>query len=180
MALCPSACAPALPDSPSGGCGVSIRQGGISRLAFIKCDYEFLDITDVSEWSTAITNGNVVLTGLILGNKPKGTFTKKRLSSCAPEAVIGGEKTVAFQDYNNDPLSCKDITFWNTIQSNATKYQFGYYTCDGFFYGVIDSFQIEVDQVIEDNNTGAIYYDGTVTWNATQMPCGYQVDLNGL
>lgn len=180
MALCPSSCAPALPESYSGGCGVTTRNGGISKLAFIKCDYTFTDVKDRTEWIAAIAAGSVVLTGLILGQKPKGSFTKKRISSCGPEAIVGGEKSITFQDYNADPEDCVDIDFWNMIQANATSYQFGYYTCDGYFYGPIESFQIEVDQVIEDNNTGSIFFDGTVTWNATQIPCGVAVNLDGI
>lgn len=180
MALCPSTCAPALPISYSGGCGVTLRNGGISKLAFVKCDYEFTDIENRTEWIQAIADDNVVLTGLIVGQKPKGTFTKKRISSCGTEAVVGGEKTVTFQDYNSDAAGCADVTFWNTIQLNATNYQFGYYTCDGYFYGLIPSFQIEVDQVIEDNNTGSIYFDGTISWSAVLAPCGVAVNLDGI
>jgi hypothetical protein len=180
MALCPSSCAPALPISPSAGCGVVTRNGGISKLAFIKCDYTFTDIDDRAEWIAAIAAGDVVLTGLIIGQKPKGSFTKKRISSCGPEAVVGGEKTITFQDYNSDPAACGDITFWNTIQANATNYQFGYYTCDGYFYGPIASFQTEIDQVIEDNNTGSIYFDGTISWTSTLNYCGVPVNLDGI
>lgn len=180
MALCTSACAPALPVSYSQGCGVTTRNGGISKLAFIKCDYTFIDIESREEWIAAIASEDVVLTGLILGQKPKGSFTKKRFSSCGPEGVIGGEKSITFQDYNSDPDTCADVTFWNTIQAGATNYQFGYYTCDGYFYGPIASFQIEIDQVIEDNNTGSIFFDGTITWNSVTMPCGVAVNLDGI
>jgi hypothetical protein len=180
MALCTSACAPALPPAPSLGCGVATRNGGLSKLAFIKCDYTFDDVGDRDEWIAAIASGDVVLTGLILGQKAKGTFTKKRVSSCSPESIVGGEKSVTFQDYNGDPDDCTDITFYNQIQLNAPLYQFGYYTCDGYFYGPITSFTMEVDQVIEDNNTGSIYFDGTVSWNAVTMPCGVAVNLDGI
>ena len=180
MALCPSSCAPSLPTSYSGGCGVVTRNGGISKIAFIKCDYTFTDIGDRAEWIAAIASGDVVLTGLLLGQKPKGSFTKKRISSCGPEAVVGGEKTVTFQDYNSDALACVDVEFWNTIQANATNYQMAYYTSDGYVYGPIPSFQIEVDQVVEDNSTGSIYFDGTLSWTSTLMECGTAVSLDGI
>lgn len=180
MALCTTSCAPALPAAPSAGCGVTTRNGGISKLAFIKCDYTFVDVSDRTEWIAAIAAGDVVLTGLLLGQKAKGSFTKKRVSSCSPESIVGGEKSVTFQDYNADPEDCSDVTFYNTIQLNAPLYQFGYYTCDGYFYGPIESFTMEVDQVIEDNNTGSIYFDGTVSWNSTTIPCGVAVNLDGI
>ena len=180
MALCPAACAPALPLSVSQGCGITTRSGGISKLAFVKCDYTFDDISDRTEWEAAIASNDVVLTGLLLAQKPKGSFTKKRISSCAPEQLVGKENQITFQDYNSDPTDCLDITFWNTIVNASSSYQVGYYTCDGYFYGLVSEFSIEVDQVIEDNSTGNIFFDGTISWLDLNMLCGVQVNLNGL
>jgi hypothetical protein len=180
MALCPSTCAPALPESITGGCGITVRNGGISKFAFVKCDYTFTDIDSRAEWEAAVESGDVVFSGLLLAQKPKGSFTKKRISSCAPEQLVGKENQVTFQDYNSDPLLCKDITFWNTILNASSSYQWGYYTCDGYFYGLVDEFSIEVDQVIEDNTTGNIFFDGTISWLDLNMLCGVAVDLNGL
>lgn len=180
MALCPSTCAPALPESITGGCGITTRSGGISKFVFVKCDYVFEDYTSRTEWEAAVESGDVVFSGLLLAQKPKGTFTKKRISSCAPEQLVGKENQVTFQDYNSDPAACKDITFWNTIVNASSSYQWGYYTCDGYFYGLVDEFSIEVDQVIEDNSTGNIFFDGTISWLNLNMLCGVQVDLNGL
>jgi hypothetical protein len=180
MALCPSTCAPALPEAISGGCGITVRNGGISKIVFVKCDYTFTDIDNRTEWETAVAAGDVVFSGLLLAQKPKGTFTKKRISSCAPEQLVGKENQITFQDYNSDPLACKDIEFWNTIVNASSSYQMGYYTCDGYFYGLVEEFSIEVDQVIEDNTTGNIFFDGTISWLDLNMLCGVQVDLNGL
>lgn len=190
MALCPSTCAPALPEPIAGGCGITVRNGGISKIVFVKCDYTFTDISDRDEWIAALnhtTEGpnpqpdpQVVFSGLLLAQKPKGSFTKKRISSCAPEQLVGKENQITFQDYNSDPLLCKDIDFWNTIVNSASSYQMGYYTCDGYFYGLVEEFSIEVDQVIEDNTTGNIFFDGTISWLDLNMLCGVQVDLNGL
>lgn len=180
MALCPSICAPALPTSITGGCGITPRSGGISKFAFIKCDYQFTDLSSRAEWEAAVASGDVVFSGLLLAQKPKGSFTKKRISSCSPEQLVGKENQVTFQDYNSDPEDCKDVDFWNTIVQNSSSYQWGYYTCDGYFYGVVDEFSIEVDHVIEDNSTGNIFFDGTISWLDLNMLCGVAVDLNGV
>jgi hypothetical protein len=185
MAICNSVCAPALPLSYAAGCGIVSRAGGIKFLVFIKCDYEFTDIGSRVEWEAAVASNDVVISGLVLGQKPKGSFTKKRVASCQPEAVVGAEKTLTFQDYNTDTVTvgeggCLAYSFWNTILQEPSSYKFGYYSCDGRFYGVINDFQIEVDEVIEDNNTGSIYFDGTISWNQVQMLCPEVVDLNGL
>lgn len=150
-------------------------------LAIVGCNYNFADITDADEWIAAIdTNNAARLSGFVLGQKPKGTFTKKRIASCTPEVVIGGEKTLTFQDYNTDTGvgGCAVHTFYNTILANAGRYRFGYWTCDNKFYGLIDNFQLEIDEVIEDSNLGNRYMDGTVTWTDIQMICPVYVDLD--
>lgn len=184
MAICNSNCAPDLPAAYSGGCGIVTRPGGIKKLIFIKCDAPSWDYDDPTAWTTAVNAGNVVASGLILGQKPKGSFTKKRIASCQPEGVVGAEKSITFQDYNTDTIvgstGCLAYDFWNTILSEPSSYRFGYYTCDGYFYGPINDFQIEIDEVIEDNNTGSIYFDGTILWNTVTMACGVSVNLDGI
>lgn len=185
MAICNSTCAPAVPASYTGGCGIQSRPGGIKRIWIIKCDYTFNDIADRAEWETAVDDGNVVGSGLILGQKAKGSFTKKRIASCQPEGVVGAEKQITFQDYNhystiNGPNTCASYEFWNTLLTTPSNYKLAYESCDGYVYGVINDFQLEIDEVIEDNNTGSTYFDGTILWNDIEMLCPVAVDLSGL
>tara|TARA_R110000868_G_scaffold132409_2_gene343450 strand:+ start:3251 stop:3805 length:555 start_codon:yes stop_codon:yes gene_type:complete len=171
MAICASSCAQGLPDSYTGGCGIISRPGGIKRLWFIKCDFTGPLATDAN-WTTAQTAGDVVGSGLVMGQKAKGSFTKKRIASCMPEGITGAEKQVTFQDYNTDtvtPGGNLAYEFWNTILNESTNFRFAYETCDGHVYGPIDSFVLEIDEVIEDNNTGSTYFDGTVLWNDILM-----------
>lgn len=184
MAICPTTCAPALPATYSGGCGVVTRPGGIKKFAFIKCDYTFTDITDAAEWTSAIASGDVVGSGLVLAQKPKGSFTKKRIASCEPEAVVGAEKTITFQDYNTDGVTgatgVLHYDFWNSVLQQPQNFLFAFYTCDGYLYGTINDFQIEIDEVIEDNDTGNTYFDGTISWNDILMNVPAKVDLDGI
>lgn len=183
MAICNSTCAPAVPVSYTGGCGIQSRPGGIKRVWVIKCDYEFADIGDAAEWAAAVAAGDAVGSGLILGQKAKGSFTKKRIASCQPEGVVGAEKQITFQDYNHaDTIAgnCKVYDFWNTLLTTPSNYKLAYETCDGYVYGVINDFQLEIDEVIEDNNTGSTYFDGTILWNDVEMICPVAVNLSGL
>jgi hypothetical protein len=188
MAICSSTCAPALPASYSGGCGITSRPGGIKRLWFVKCDAEDWDFTDDAEWETAQTSVPpvVVGSGLIMGQKAKGSFTKKRIASCMPEGIVGAEKQITFSDYNTDTVTspgpgCLAYTFWNTILTNSSNYKLIYETCDGYVVGPISDFILEIDEVIEDNNTGSTYFDGTITWNDIEMTCpAYVVGGNGV
>jgi hypothetical protein len=178
MAICDSGCAVALPCPYGNACGVEPKPGGINRIGFIACDYEFTDITDQAEWDAAILAGDAVFSGLLMGAKPKGTFTKKKVNSCSPERVVGGEKSITFQDYNSDAAGgTLEYTFWNTILANPAAYRLVYITCDGYLYGPIDDFTIEVDEVIDDDNKGNRYMDGTILWNSISIPIPEEVDL---
>ena len=171
MALCDSGCYEPLPKPYSNACGVDPLPGGINRIAFLTCDTEFIDIADQTEWDALLASGDAVLSGELLGSKPKGTSTKKRVSSCSPERVIGAEKSIVFQDNNRSEThgSCSIYEFWNTINENPKAFRVVYFTCDGWAYGPIDDFVIEVDDIIEDANTGIKYIDGIIGWNNKYM-----------
>lgn len=181
MAICVSTCAPNLPTSYTGGCGINTRSGGIKRIWLIKCDYAFTDIGSDAEWTQAQTDGNAVGSGLIMGQKGKGSFTKKRIASCMPEGIVGSEKSITFQDYSTDYDGCagSSYQFWNTILTDSANYKIAYETCDGHVYGEINDFVLEIDEVIEDNNTGSTYLDGTILWNNVEMLCPVLVNSTG-
>ena len=185
MAICDSACAPSLPVSYNGGCGIVTRSSGISKFAFIKCDYSFTDFSDAAEWTTAITAGDIVGTGLLMAEKPKGDFEKRRVQSCAPEAVVGGTKTINFQDYNTDTVTgggagVLHYDFWNGILAQPSNFLFAWYTCNQFAYGPVDSFQIEIDEVEENSENGKVYFDGTITYDSVAMTAPTSVNLDGI
>ena len=179
MAICGPTCAGTnpLPASYTGGCGITTRPGGIKRIWFATCDQLVeWDLGSQSAWNDAQQAGNVVGSGLLMGQKGKGSFTKKRISSCSPEGIIGGEKSITFMDYNTDTVTspgpgCLAYDFWNQILTHSGDYRLIYETCDGYIYGYIDNFTIEIDEVIEDNNTGSTYFDGTISWNDIEMVC---------
>lgn len=179
VTYCDSGCAPDLPFPYSSDCGVDPLPGGINRIGFLKCDHEFTDITDQDEWDAAIAAGDAVWSGELMGSKPKGTFVKKRVSSCSPERVTGGEKTIVFQDYNRSEVhgECSKFTFWNTILANPKGYHAVFLTCDGYLYGPIDNFTLEADEVIDEVNTGNRFVDGSMLWNNLSMECPVETDL---
>lgn len=181
MAICSATCNQDLPVSYTGGCGIQSRPGGIKRIWFIKCDYVFTNFDSNAEWGQAQDDGDIVGSGLLMGQKAKGSFTKKRIASCFPEGIVGAEKSITFMDYNTDtvtaaPGGCLAYEFWNTILNKSSDYRMAYETCDGYVYGPIDNFILEVDEVIEDNNTGSTYFDGTLLWNDIDMACPVYIE----
>lgn len=181
MALCDSGCAVALPCAYGNACGTEPKQGGINRIGFIRCDFpDFTDIKSQAEWDQAILDGDIVLSGLILASKPKGTFNKRRVNSCAPEQVTGVTRTIDFQDFNRSEhaIDTLELTFWNTILANPAAFKMFYITCDNHLYGPFDNFTLEVDEIIEDSKEGNRFIEGTITITCTiAMPIPTLVEL---
>lgn len=176
MQTCNPSCLPgSIPNVDwAKNCNITTRPGGIPYLSFYRCDPN-LDFPydpaegETSPWTNldnviwALCNGHLYITGEVLGQKPKGTFTKRRITSCAPEITISGTKTITFQDYNASVDELIDFNFWNGIDQGKKFLQFGWFSCDDLWYQTDKQWDLEVDQVIEDNVDGLSYYDGTVT-----------------
>lgn len=178
MALCSTNCVVDLPRPLVNQCRPQSRNGGISHIIFMACNATISDVMDCQVWADLATNGQVVSTLEVLGQKPKANATRKRTSSCRSEQVIGFDYSVTFQDYNADNTDFTDYDFWNTIQQEYTQFQVGFITCDGYLHGfepftpggnagtLITNFTIEVSNVIEDDYNGSSYWDGSIEWKS--------------
>lgn len=172
--ICNPACGAAIPNNDwSKACDISTRNGGIPFLTFYKCDPNVTFPNVVPEGQSpfsnldnvkwAICNGLLIVTAELLGQKPKGSFTKRRMTSCGPEKTISGTKTITFQDFNADVNDLVDYDFWKAVNANKDFLQFGYVTCDGRWYQTTADWDLELDEVIEDTKDGKSFYDGTVS-----------------
>lgn len=169
LQVCNPSCVESIPSTSwTQSCNLSTRDGGISRLTFLVCDPDMI-FPNSGGWlnplnvTWAICTGLLYVTGGVLGQKPKGTFTKRRLSSCSPEVTISGSKTITFQDFNADTTDLLDFNFWDAIVNNKRFMSFGYITCDGRWYQYSGAWDIELDEVIEDTLDGKSFYDGIIT-----------------
>lgn len=167
--VCNPSCVTGIPSTSwTNSCNISTRDGGIPRLTFLKCDPK-MTFPNTGGWTNknnviwAICTGLLYVTGEILGQKPKGSFTKRRLSSCSPEVTISGSKTITFQDFNADITNLIDFNFWDAIVKNKKFLSVGYLTCDGRWYQYSGAWDIELDEVIEDTKDGKSFYDGSIT-----------------
>lgn len=176
MEVCNPSCVTTIPSVADvlNKCNLSTRKGGIPRLTFLKCDPNLeLPFPALSGQTSPyqnlenikwlLCNGYLNITGELVGQKPKGSVTKKRLSSCAPEVVVAGQKTVTFFDYNADNDTLIDYDFWQSILDNQQFLFFGFIDCNDFWYQYDGTWSLELDEVKEDNSeTGLSSYDGTV------------------
>lgn len=171
MKSCNPSCVTAIPNNDwSKDCDLTERKGGIPYLTFLKCDPDYVHPNpsdspweDLDNIKVAICAGILYISAEVLGQKPKGTFTKRRLSSCAPEKTISGTKTITFQDFNADKENLIDFDFWNGIDESKRFMSFGWITCDERWYQTNSDWDLEIDEVIEDTKDGMSYYDGIVT-----------------
>ena len=171
MPLCSPDCAGTLPLYAQNPCGIATRVGGIHRLVFATCDVEIDDPTQLADWQPWIEACKIRTTGPLLGQKPKGSVDKRRFTACAPEQVSGAEKVITFQDFNADDETQSDYAFWNAVLADPTRYQVGWLTCGGLFYGFFP-FALELDEIIEDSRKGKTYKEGTITLDVLLLPVG--------
>lgn len=173
MQTCNPNCGSEIPNNDwSKACDIATRDGGIPFLTFYKCDPnvkfpedtgELSPFTNLDNVKYAICNGLLLVTAELLGQKPKGSFTKRRMTSCGPEKTISGTKTITFQDFNADVDTLIDFDFWQGIIDNKNFLQVGWVTCDGRWYQTIADWDLELDEVIEDTKDGKTYYDGVIS-----------------
>lgn len=173
--VCAPDCVEDMPDmSWVNGCNITTRSGGIPRLTWLKCDTTMV-LPFANGWKNldnikwAICQGFLYVSGDLLGQKPKGSTTKRRLSSCAPEQTISGAKTISFQDFNAEEVELIDFEFWTQIVNNKPFFKFGYITCDERWYQYDGEWDIEIDEVIEDTKEGKSFWDGVVTMSTADI-----------
>jgi len=166
MSLCNSACVSEIPCIAGAGCSPQLRSAGIDRVIFYNCDLEWADITDLEEWTTHIAAGKIGFTGQVLGQKPKATYTRKKIASCLPEQVTGRTYQIQWTDPNADNAAFSDYDFYQYIDANINNLKMAYYTCDGLLYYDISRMSIEVDDVRVEDSDEEMVFDAAVEYKA--------------
>jgi len=120
-------------------CDSTVYSGGIAGWFAKKCNYDFDDITDSTEWETAIADKNVfgrVNGSRISGGLPAPEFTTKKRGSCGQEEVVKQSRVVSLTDAENDLTFTIDALYnFLSNPAKAAGYEFGFVTCDGRFLG---------------------------------------------
>jgi hypothetical protein len=173
--ICKPSCVTDIPQNDwVNGCNITKRPGGIPRMLFLKCDPDYVHpnpggFDNLDNWLPALCAGILYVTGEVLGQKPKGSVTKKRLQSCGPEEVVSGTKTVSWQDYNAEPDELLDYAFYDAIMKNRKFFKFGWISCDELVHMFNGDWDLEGDYVTEDNQDGNTFFDGVVTMSSVDL-----------
>lgn len=187
MTFCKPTCVTTIPANDwTNGCNTKTRKGGIARLTFLKCDENMvlpygIPAGKTSVWQDlrnvtwALCNGFLFISAPILGQKPKGSFTKKRLTSCDPEVTVAGSKTITFQDYNASEDDLIEYDFWPSIDANQKFLRLGWITCEDLWFQYPGSWALEIDDVIEPTSDDNTLFDGVITMATKEIIKPYPV-----
>lgn len=188
--LCKPNCVTRRPPVTTSECLVDEKPGGIYQLGFAICGIAGSPLED-ADWFTdeakikeAICAGHLFFTGTVLGEKPKGSVTKKRISSCSPEKIVAGTKTINFQDYNSyDSVVLEDdanyeapqeYLFWDFIEEFQAYLNMFAISCDGrVFFVSSGDWVLEIDEVIEQTKDDSSFFDGSITIQKKGILFGY-------
>jgi hypothetical protein len=180
MSLCNSECVSTIPCLAGAGCQIVTRPAGIKRVIFYQCDLEFEDITDLEEWAGYIAEGRIGFSGEILGQKPKGTFTTKKLASCLPEQITGAEYQISWIDANSDNDDFSDYDFYKYLQANANNLIAAYLTCDDLLYSGLTNLSLEIDDVRVESSDEEMNFDVVLRYKTPDNTMVKPIKLPGL
>lgn len=152
MGLCSAGCAQDIPKISGAGCRIITRPGGFDRVIWKRCDYTFSDITSLNEWETALADGKVSATGRVLGQKPKGSATKKRVASCLPERTTNYTRTWNWKDSNADLTTLTEYDFYQFVDENQDVLDIAILTCDELLFGFFGEYSLDVDDTRPETN----------------------------
>lgn len=157
-----------VPNYYNGKCEQENRGGGISRLILADCRVCFTDIFNLNEWEAYVKAGLITMTGEIMGSLPKGEAHTYKSSACNTEKVMGYTFNLEFSDYNAGDKN-SDFDYWSSVIHDNNRYQIGFTTCDGLFYGFIKQYKADVGLTIEEDASDSTFWSGNISWKSWQM-----------
>lgn len=104
-------------------CKREVRSYGYPYFILIKCDYQFTDIKDTAEWTTAIAANNIRFS-------PKGTLQLTPPSLTPIESAGDGEVITPlavyswnYTTYRADATGTTDYDYWASVFQNQDSYR---------------------------------------------------------
>jgi hypothetical protein len=97
------------------------RDSGATRVIYIKKDYQFTDILDLSEWETAFSNGFIGVTPKGMIEIPKPSITNEIIDGSGKTVELNRTYGVSFKTFQVG-TNYADFDFWSEITSEAASY----------------------------------------------------------
>lgn len=136
-AICPTDCGVQTLISTYFDCNDRTRKYGANHFILLKCDYQFTDISDPSEWTAAIVSGDAAISppGIVTINAPDANAFV--IEGCGRELIGEATYTIDFQTYQVGPNTNNvpdDIVYWRNLFSRHASYRIMLVDCNEIFY----------------------------------------------
>jgi hypothetical protein len=158
--------------------GLNYRRGGITGLAFNKCNSPFTDVTDQAEWQAkidgtpaappnpAIPPSLVVLMNCFVGFEKTSETQTVTVGACQTILRTGSNKTIT-GTVTADNSNYDVFKLMQHLQTHPADYQVAIIGCDGEVYP-FKKMTIQADHNIEGTIEGSTNWTLTLTYNTVQ------------
>ncbi len=161
--------------------GTKLQRGGITGVAFLKCDSPFTDPLDQTEWQAKIDSNDLVIRKDcgISGTKESAS-EKEEVGACRVEVVKDRLHTITLTDrFDNTDYDVASL--YINFQVNPTDYLVAIITCDGVVYP-FEKVTIDPNKNIEETTDGVTSWGVTATYRRLddQKPLNLAFDIDDL
>ena len=162
---------PGCPDNiPNPSCSdcPSRELGDVRSLFFVKKSYSFADITDASEWYTAIAAGSIYVF----------PYTKGSMSQTATESAGYGDQETTLEGYEYvidamEPNYKDNWGFWDAIK-NSKNWRVGYRT-ESLVHLADNVCQVTPTQPVTEDKKAAVVWNINVKFSQDDLLRPYDV-----
>lgn len=162
----PADCEVEIPDHICDTCETR-EKGRIGSVAFVRTSFNFIDITNPTEWQTGINNRDIIIIPEVLGSYDGGTEVLGAGYGRRSETLTGYDFTSNFKDPNYK----SNCDFYNLIkESGQWKYAFKSETQIHITGNPVTI--IPKNPITEDLNSDVVY-DVLVKWKDRNLPCPF-------
>ena len=137
-------CTPNVPPLPALNCDREQKAAGADLLVLKLCSYQFADPTDITEWTTALASGNVILIPHAKISRPAPSITTTT-DARGGEYATGEIYSITIEDADMpyDPatvapaVDSRKHPLWDSVKWSPRLYEVGWNHVDApnSFYG---------------------------------------------
>lgn len=162
----PSDCEVEIPDHICDPCEET-EKGRIGSVAFVKTTFDFIDITNPTEWQAGINSRDILVIPEVLGSFDGGSEVLGPGYGRQSEKFIAYDFTANFKDPNYK----SNCTFYNLIK-NSRIWRFAFKSETQIHLTNNPVVIIPKNPITEELNSDVVY-DVLVKWKDKDLPCPF-------
>jgi hypothetical protein len=162
----PTGCDTLVPDHYCNTCE-STEHGRVRSVAFVKRDFEFVDITNPNEWTVGIENKDIIIIPEVLGSFDGGTAVESSGYGDQQSKLNGFDFILTYKDPNY-----KD----NADFYNALKYSRNYkvaYRTENLVHLSDNTVSVVPHNPVEEDLTTEVVWNVEVKFSQGDLPVPY-------